>query len=82
MLGHLGASGAWVHLDLSGVTFIDAGGTALLVDLRQRVQDAGGELVLDAVTPGTERLLRLLRHEELLDRPTPSPPGQDRDRGR
>lgn len=49
--------GPRVVLDLSGVTFCDASGLALLVDARRRT-GPGGTVVLDGPRP---QLLRLLR---------------------
>ena len=55
------ASGcADLHLDLSGVTFIDAAGIGLLVRLRRSVGRHGGRLDVVAASPCVLRLLALL----------------------
>lgn len=51
------APGARFTIDLSGVTFCDASGLALLIDARRRT-GPGGTVVLDGPRP---QLLRLLR---------------------
>jgi anti-anti-sigma factor len=67
----IGSSGNVVHLDLSGVTFIDASGIGLLVRLRNHLFRTGGTLILDNVTPRTRLLLRLTGTGALLP-----PPGE------
>ena len=52
-------TGAHVVIDVSGVTFCDASGLALLLDARRRVEAAGTTLVLSAPRPQLRRLLRL-----------------------
>lgn len=44
-------------LDLRDVTFVDSAGTAALQDLAQRLEDAGGDVVLTGVTPQVRHLL-------------------------
>jgi anti-sigma B factor antagonist len=55
----IASHGMRTHVDLSGVTFIDAGGVGLLVALRNQLDRNGGRLLLEAVTPHTERILRI-----------------------
>lgn len=55
----IASDGMHAHLDLSGVTFIDAGGVGLLAALRNQLDRTGGGLFLEAVTPRTERILRI-----------------------
>lgn len=57
--GRIGSMGVIAHIDMSGVTFIDAAGIGLLTALRKRLINAGGELLLEHVTPRTERILRI-----------------------
>jgi len=47
-------------MDLSGLTFIDAGGVRALVDLRSRLEEQNAGLVLDGVPPQMGRLLRII----------------------
>ena len=46
-------------IDLSGVTFMDSTGLAMLVDIRNVASDAGMELRLDGTPPRVRRLLEL-----------------------
>ena len=61
-------SGGNVHLavDLSGVTFIDAGGIGVLVAAANRAQQAGGGLSLLAPSPQVRRLLDVFRLDAIL----------------
>lgn len=52
-------TGPYVVIDLSGVTFCDASGLALLVDARRRAGPKGTTVVLAAPRPQMARLLRL-----------------------
>ncbi|MGP4022624.1 STAS domain-containing protein [Actinomadura sp. 3N407] len=52
-------TGPYVVIDLSGVTFCDASGLALLVDARRRTEPKGTTVVLAAPRPQMGRLLRL-----------------------
>lgn len=60
-------------LDLTGVTFVDSSGVALLQRLAMRRRDAGATLVVIAPENGiVEKLLRLTQLTDLLDlRSTP-----------
>jgi anti-anti-sigma factor len=62
----LGATGAVVHLDLAGETFMDASGISLLVNLRHRLQLGGGDLVLENVSPRTRWILQITRTDIFL----------------
>jgi anti-sigma B factor antagonist len=50
-------------LDLSGLTFVDAGGLRALTELRSRVERRGAVLVLDGVPPQMWRLMRIIGPE-------------------
>ena len=47
-------------MDLSGLTFIDAGGLRALVQLRSRLEKQQAGLVLDGMPPQMGRLLRII----------------------
>ena len=47
-------------LDLSGLTFIDAGGLRALTELRSRIERDGAILVLDGVPAQMRRLIRII----------------------
>lgn len=47
-------------MDVSGSTFIDAGGLRALVELRSRLEQQHARLVLDGVPPQMSRLLRII----------------------
>ncbi|QXJ22283.1 STAS domain-containing protein [Actinomadura graeca] len=51
--------GPRVVIDLSGVTFCDASGLALLVGARRRAEPAGTTMVLAAPRPQMAKLLRI-----------------------
>ena len=61
-------SGGNVHLavDMSGVTFIDAGGIGGLVAAANRARRAGGGLSLLAPSPQVRRLLDVFHLDEIL----------------
>jgi len=61
-------SGGKVHLavDMSGVTFIDAGGIGVLVAAANRARQAGGGLSLLAPSPQVRRLLDVFRLDAIL----------------
>jgi len=61
-------SGGNVHLavDLSGVTFIDAGGIGVLVAAANRARQAGGGLSLLAPSPQVRRLLDVFHLDAIL----------------
>jgi anti-anti-sigma factor len=62
----IGSTGAVIHLDLSGETFIDANGIRQLVGLRAHLMRVGGDLLLDNVTQRTRHLLWVTRTDTLL----------------
>jgi anti-sigma B factor antagonist len=47
-------------LDLSGLTFIDAGGLRALTELRSRIEQGDGVLLLDGVPAQMNRLIRII----------------------
>jgi anti-sigma B factor antagonist len=47
-------------LDLSGLTFIDAGGLRALTELRSRIECGGATLILDGVPAQMRRLMRII----------------------
>jgi anti-sigma B factor antagonist len=47
-------------LDLSGLTFIDAGGLRALTELRSRIEQKGAVLVLEGVPAQMRRLMRII----------------------
>jgi anti-sigma B factor antagonist len=61
-MGELARSGhvREMVVDLSGLTFIDAGGLRALVELRSRLEQQNAGLVLDSVPPQMGRLLRII----------------------
>jgi anti-sigma B factor antagonist len=54
--GHLGE----LVLDLSGLTFIDAGGLRALTELRSRIEQEDATLILDGVPAQMRRLMRII----------------------
>ncbi len=58
------ASGTF-RLDLSRVTFLGVGGSRALVHGSQQFRDRGGNLVLVGLSPTLERILRVLRLDQL-----------------
>lgn len=59
------AARGWV-LDLSGVTYMGSAVLGFLVNVRQRVRDGGGRLVLCGVSPRLGQTLRACSLERLL----------------
>lgn len=51
---------ATLTLNLAGVTFMDSTGLSALVTIRNRVDDRGGNLVLQEVSPAVYRVLVLV----------------------
>jgi anti-sigma B factor antagonist len=47
-------------LDLSGLTFIDAGGLRALTELRSRIEGQDAVLILDGVPAQMRRLMRII----------------------
>ena len=66
---HIGAAKS-VSLDLSGVTYFDSGGGALLLQLRQLLSERGGTLEVTKSSADIEGFLRLIDEE---GGPTPVP---------
>lgn len=62
-----------VQLDLSGVEYFDSGGGAVLLRLRQRLAEQGGQLRITRSTPDIDGFLSLV-DEEAVRRPLPPPP--------
>lgn len=58
------ASGAWI-LDLSQTTYMGSAVLGLLVNLRQRIKQAQGTLVLCSVSPQLEKIFRACCMERL-----------------
>jgi anti-anti-sigma factor len=55
-----------VALDLGAVEFMDSTGIRVLVDMHERLRDAGGELVLQAASAPVRRVLALTGLDRLL----------------
>lgn len=62
-----------VQLDLSGVDYFDSGGGAVLIRLRQQLQQQGGQLHITRSTPDIDGFLSLVDEAEVL-KPLPAPP--------
>ena len=60
VLGALAARGPWIIVDLSGLEFIDASGTAALSRSRRRAREAGGDLLLAGPRQPVQRVLAIL----------------------
>ncbi|MFJ9351215.1 STAS domain-containing protein [Streptomyces sp. NPDC101237] len=58
--------GRTLHLDLSGVTFMDSSGLNLMLQLRRRLLAEGGQVVVGGLHPRVEHVLRLTETYELL----------------
>jgi anti-anti-sigma factor len=74
VLGHGARWGAWtpfieqaargaVHVDLSGVTQLDAAGLGLLVRVARRIRRQGRDFCIVAAAPRVRRMLALTRLE-------------------
>lgn len=59
LLGVLGPYASWIVIGLSGVTFCDASGLAVLVGVGRRARLLGGDLRLVAPAPSVATVLRL-----------------------
>jgi anti-sigma B factor antagonist len=57
----------YIVLHLEGVKFIDSGGLGLLVRLRSRAQNAGGDVKLCALPPRIAEILRVTRLQSIFD---------------
>jgi anti-sigma B factor antagonist len=58
-----------VALDLGAVEFMDSSGIKVLVEMRQRLQDAGGQLVIQAVSTPVRRVLAVTGLDRLIPAP-------------
>ena len=56
--------GRWV-LDLANVTYMGSSALGLLVNLRQRIKDLNGHLILSNITPPLMRIMRTCCLERL-----------------
>jgi anti-sigma B factor antagonist len=54
-----------VLVDLSGVTYIDSSGLALLIEAMQRVQAYGGKLRLCSLRPGVRSIFDIARLDQV-----------------
>jgi anti-anti-sigma factor len=55
------------HLDLRGLTFMDAGGVRALLRVQNRVESLERRLVLISPTPLVGRVLEILRLDQVID---------------
>lgn len=60
------AGGRWV-LDVSGVAYMGSAVLGLLVNIRQRALQSGGQLVLCGLSPGLLRIFRTCCMERLFE---------------
>jgi anti-sigma B factor antagonist len=68
ILRPLATKGVDLTVDVSRVSFIDAGGLGMLATLYWRVRESGGQLSLTGATASLSRILRLTRLTYLLAR--------------
>ena len=61
LLGVIRRHGARLHLDLTGVTFIDCAGISVLLAARRRAQLEGGSLRVLRASPRVRRVIALTR---------------------
>lgn len=54
-----------VHLDLSGVSYIDSSGLAVFIDAMQRIQSYGGEFALVAIRDSVRKILEIARLDQI-----------------
>ncbi|WP_326806013.1 STAS domain-containing protein [Streptomyces sp. NBC_01788] len=66
-----------LHLDLSGVSFMDSSGLNLLVLLRRRLQAEGGRLAVTGLQPQPARLLEITETLDLFAADTAAANGSD-----
>ena len=59
--GNLAAPFNDIRLDLSGVTFIDSTGLAVILDARQNWIDSGTSFTIESESPVVRRLQRILQ---------------------
>jgi anti-sigma B factor antagonist len=73
---HLGqfANGA-VHLDLSGVDFLDSVGMSVLVDAHRRLNERGSQLIIHGSSPMATRVFEITHLNQCLDLDGLSPGG-------
>lgn len=57
----------YIVLDLAAVEFVDSGGLGLLVRLRSKAQNAGGDVKLCALPPRIAEILRVTRLQSVFD---------------
>lgn len=69
-LAEAAATGDLIEVDLGGVTFIDSSGLRALLVSQQSAADAGGALVIGAMTPAVDRLLDLTGLRETFAKPS------------
>jgi anti-anti-sigma factor len=55
---------AKIVVDLSGVTFIDSSGLAVLINARQNVQEYGGKLTLSGVNDQVRPIFEMARLDQ------------------
>ncbi|MER6346079.1 STAS domain-containing protein [Streptomyces sp. NPDC001595] len=65
----LPVDGKELHLDLSGVAFMDSSGLNLLLQLRLHVRARGGQLLVMGLRDQPAQLLRLTETHDLLTAP-------------
>ena len=67
-----------IHLDLSGVSYVDSSGLAAFVDAMQRIHAYGGEFALVAMRESVRRIFEISRLDQVFkiypggDAPQPS----------
>jgi anti-anti-sigma factor len=66
-----------LHLDLSGVPFMDSSGLNLLVSLRLRLDAEGGRLALTGLQPQPTRVLQITGAYDLFTADTTTADGTD-----
>jgi anti-sigma B factor antagonist len=60
MTDHLEHGSASLHLDLSGVTFMDSSGVQAMLAVQRRARPRGSDLILFRSSPQVNRLLELM----------------------
>jgi anti-sigma B factor antagonist len=54
-----------IHLDLSGVSYVDSSGLAAFIDAMQRVQEYGGEFALVAMRESVRKIFEISRLDQI-----------------
>jgi anti-sigma B factor antagonist len=54
-----------IYVDLSGVTYIDSSGLAVLIDAMQRIGSYGGKFGLIAIPPSVRNVLEIARLDQV-----------------